>query len=221
MSIYAVASFMDYANHRSIAGKTTVNQAAPFDYYMLGGSGVPRLVRGNGTASSVVAGTTAASLNSPHLLHASARGTDIAFYLDGRTNGTAIQTVTPADNGGQLWIGHRFTDQATTMKGDIAELMIFGSSLSDADRTAMDLYLAGKYNLQIGTAPRLSIMAASGNSLTLAWPVPTLNFVLESATNLTTSPWNIVTNAVTTLNGTNTVTVTGEGDQQLYRLRRP
>lgn len=224
MSIYSVASFKDYTDYRGILSKTTANQPAPYDFYMTTGTGIPRFIRGNGTSSTTLNGSSAPSLNTPHIIYARSlttdRGSEMALYTDGKTNGTAMLLAPVADTGSFLFIGHRRSDGATTMRGDIAEIIIFPNSLTENDRLAMDDYFAAKYAVVVGVIPSLSIASSNNNSFVLSWPVPTATFVLESASSVSGSTWSAVTNVVTSSGGTNRVTVDASGNQQFFRLRK-
>ncbi len=224
-TILAVASFIDYNGFRGIAGKTAINIPAPFDFYLNNGNGLPRLQRGNGNTFSLLQGVKAPPTNTPALIQMTVAGgtlsTNMAAFLNGLTNGVANQTSPVQDNGGELWIGHRWTDQATTLRGDVAELLVFGSALSATDTANLNFYLAGKYELPAGSPPTLSITGSGGSSVILTWPVSILNFALESAPNVSAGPWVTVTNPVTTTSGTNSINVSGQQPAEFFRLRAP
>jgi hypothetical protein len=60
MSILAWVNVTNFSNYRSIVGKTPPSSVpAPYDYYLISGSGVPTLYRGNGSANANVSGTSA------------------------------------------------------------------------------------------------------------------------------------------------------------------
>jgi hypothetical protein len=118
-----------------------------------------------------------------------------------------------------LYVGSR-GDLFTKMKGDFAEIMIFGAALSDSDRTAIDAYLGGKYGIVVGALPSIVIGPTAGANIPLSWP--TSSFVLESAPNLTGSIWTVITNGVVSTGGTSSFTVNAaSGGQQFFRLHKP
>jgi hypothetical protein len=220
MSIYAVASFVDYVNFNSFVGKTTVNLPASYDFYLVAGTGEPRFYRGNGSTSAAqVTGTIAPSLGVPHIVSVVMGGTSVAHFLDGAANGTGTLAATLGDNGDPLGIGTR-NDGATKLKGDVAELFVFGSALSSADRAALDSYFGAKYGIAVGSLPGISIAANPGGTVLLSWPTPVQLFDLESATNIVAGPWATVTNDVTSSGGTNSATINSTGSQQFFRLHK-
>jgi hypothetical protein len=219
MSIYAVAQFVDFGNYNSIVGKTTVNLPASYDFYTVQGAGNLRFYRGNGTASSLgqVSSLVIPSLGVPHVVYVAMQGTAVSHYLDGQTNGTGVLVATLADNGDALAIGSR-SDLVTKMKGDFAEIMIFGSALSDADRTAIDSYLGAKYGIVVGAPPAISVVRAGAN-IALSWP--TSSFILESITDLSGPTWTGITNGIVSSGGTSTFSANPSGNRQFFRLRKP
>jgi hypothetical protein len=178
------------------------------------------LVRGNGAASTIITATSAPTPGVPHILYAAMAGNNVAHFLDGVANGTGVITTAIADDSSKaLGIGTR-DDFGTKMNGSFAELLIFGSALSDADRLAMDNYLSVKYGIAVGSLPRLSVASPSGGSFQLSWPTPSVPFALESATNLITPVWIPVSNVVASSGGTNSVTITETNNLQFFRLRK-
>jgi len=222
MSIYAVAKFVDFANYNSIVGKTTGNLPASYDLYTVQDSGIVRFYRGNGgNALGQVSGIGIPSLGVPHLVCVTMRGTAVSHFLDGQTNGTGVLATTLADNGDPLYTGSR-GDLFTKMKGDFAEILIFGAALSDTDRTAIDGYLGSKYGIVVGASPppSISIGPSGGSTITLSWPAS--SFTLESALDLTGPIWTAITNGIVTSGGTNSFTANAaSGTQQFFRLHKP
>jgi hypothetical protein len=103
------------------------------------------------------------------------------------------------------------------MKGDIAEIIIYGAVPNDADRTQIWTYLSQKYGIPVtpGEAtPELSIVR-SGNNVTVSWAPEVTGWTLESSPTFLPGSWqpvpNVVNNSVT-----ETVVVF-----KFYRLRKP
>jgi thiol-disulfide isomerase/thioredoxin len=61
----------------------------------------------------------------------------------------------------------------------------------------------------------------NGNQMVLSWPVKAQTFLLEWATNPTSPSWSTWPTAPTVANGTNTVSVPGDGTARYFRLRLP
>jgi hypothetical protein len=155
-TMYAVANFSSTAGNELLC-KTWGNLPAPFDWDP---SAAENLQLGNGfnnAPNGGIGGTILAStpyvLSSFTQLPASGGTTNFQFYLNGANNGNGVNrsvTGNPAgiyDGNTPLWIGGRPDLQAANpkMRGQIAEIMLFNTSLSDADRATLDNYLGNKY----------------------------------------------------------------------------
>jgi hypothetical protein len=143
MTIYVVANFTDFTAAHEIMGKTLLNQPAPFDYYAQNGTTL-RFYRGNGSGNGLVTGSKSISAGTPHLLSVTMQGTNVTQFLDSTLNVSASLSTPIADAGTPLKIGSR-DDLFQFMKGDISEIIMFGSSISATERAAIDGYLGSKY----------------------------------------------------------------------------
>jgi hypothetical protein len=161
---FAVLRVDDFGNWRSVWGKTASNLPAPTDWYLVSGSGVPRVYRGDGTSSSLgaVDANRAVRAGTFLILAFQMEGTTLTHYLNGFPIGSGEITATLADGGTALKIGSR-DDLVTRMKGDLAELLIYDAALSDTDRTAVFDYLKEKYGLQ-NLPPTVSVKAPANNA---------------------------------------------------------
>ncbi|PYM12489.1 MAG: hypothetical protein DME18_11285 [Verrucomicrobia bacterium] len=65
------------------------------------------------------------------------------------------------------------------------------------------------------------VAARRNNALTVSWPLPYTNFVLESATNLGSRNWQGISKESTTNNGRCEVTVPLDQGQRYFRLHKP
>ncbi len=223
LTIYVAAQIKDFisqTNEISLLGKsggTIGNQPASYDFYLLKNSGLPRFFRGDGTSSSFLTGSNAPSLGTTHLLTVKMSGQNAVQYLDSQINAVGTLTAPIGDTGNPLGIGTRF-DLRPKMNGNMQEILLFASALSDADRTALDSYLAAKYGVLLGPTPVISI-SRSGNNVVLSWPTPNVNFVLETTSALGAS-WTTATNTVTSVNGTNSATINAATGNGFYRLHQ-
>lgn len=173
LTSFFVVKMDDFVTYRAVWAKTAGddgNLPAPTDFYTMPGSGLPRVMRGDGTFGSLVNVDGAGPLHpgAVDLVGFSAAGTSLTHFLNGSTNGSGPSTTGTADADTPLWIGTR-NDQFTRMKGDIAELLIYDSALSEADLRSVQLYLAGRYGLAfsslINDAPAVELTApAPGGS---------------------------------------------------------
>jgi hypothetical protein len=131
-----------------------------------------------------------------------------------------------AAGGGESSLGHLFlsTDAGTTWNQTNALLTHWRSAAVSADGTkfvAAD-YGGHIYSLHLSpfTLSPLLGTRASGGNVVISWLVPTLNFVLQQNSDLTTSNWTDLTAppVLNTANLHNEVTVPNIGANAYYRL---
>jgi hypothetical protein len=175
--------------------------------FLLAGTGNPDI--------TIVSSRSNYNNGEPHLFtfkRTGASGT-LALYADGVPAGAAAggtQSLTSAD---RLVLGAQQT-LIYFLTGDIAEVKIYNSALSDADRTAQEIDLERKY----GIIPALTV-TATGNVLALTWPDWAVNWQLWSSTNfLLPSAWSQVTNAAQNADGKQTVLLPLDTTCRFFRL---
>ncbi len=183
ISSFFVVKYDDFASFNAVWGKTQGNQPASTDFYTAPGSGIPRVFRGNGLGpNGVVAAASASTAGRYAIVGFDMAGTTLRHYLNGVANGDGQINAPLGDTGAPLWVGTR-GDQFTRMKGDIAELIIYDSALSDTDRGTLFAYLASRYGIIIyvptGNTQTLTssgtydgIVIEDGGTLTLGTPAP-------------------------------------------------
>jgi hypothetical protein len=204
-----VAKFDDFATFRAVWAKTASNLPRSTDYHLLPNTGVPRLIRGgpagiqsSDSAEPILAGTFV-------IAGFEMAGTEVTHYLDGAAVGSGNITSTLVDAGNPVRIGTR-GDLVTKMKGDIAEILIYNTALTDPDRNKVIDYLRAKYFAQATQVqPRFTAIKNQGNLMTIEWES---NATLEEAAQVT-GPWTPVANAKSPFAVTNT------GARKFYRLR--
>lgn len=146
---FAIVRYEDFSTYRALWAKTVGGMPGSVDYYLLPGSGIPRFYRGNGaTANAALDSTRPMPAGSYVLVGFDMAGTTANHYYNGLTSGTGQINTTLADGGTPLRIGTR-DDGVTKLKGDLAELLIFGRALSATERDQVMTYLAGKYGLSL------------------------------------------------------------------------
>ena len=170
---FFVVRFDDFANYRSIWGKTSSNVPRPNDYYLVIGSGIPRFYRGteDGGVNAFADGGKVSAGNYV-LLGFSQTGSTVTHYQNGPATGTGQINITPTDSGLPLKVGSR-DDLFTKMKGDIAELLIYSKGLSDTERVALESYLGTKYGLPVlepTNTPPLVNITVPANGLVINSP---------------------------------------------------
>jgi hypothetical protein len=139
MTVSCWAKFTDYtANQRMIIGKLGATYyPGPYDFAAQATSGIPILLRGNGTIGGYAsrAATAAATAGVASHLATTMSGTTVAHYLDGAANGGGSLSTTVADDGRDCYVGFRPFDGVEIMKGTIEELRLYSRALA-ADEIA-------------------------------------------------------------------------------------
>jgi hypothetical protein len=175
-----------------------------------GGEPTPNRGTGSGMTQDVYYGINDIQPEQYALIAFSQSGTTMSQFLNGLPNGTQSSTITPADGEGSspLYIGTRgdFYDLFTADL-EMAELMIFSSSLSASNMTEVENYLGTKYGMVLAVpgphlAPTVTIDSPTNNS-TLAAPG---NFTVTAS--VTPSTGSIVSAALS-VNGFPFATLTG------------
>src|SRR5262249_40670958 len=99
--------------------------------------------------------------------------------------------------------------------GPLAGLVLSGNTLYGATYQAGSSGYGTLFSFSV--RPQLTITPA-GASMILTWPTNTVGFLLQSATNLGSSAWTLVSPPPLVINGQNTVTNTVSSSQVFYRL---
>jgi hypothetical protein len=143
---FFVVRFDDLATFRAVWGKTEANLPRSTDYYLLPGSGLPRLYRGSPEGIAEVTGTRGVPQDQFVILGFNMAGSSITHFLNGHPNGAGQLNAPLADAGTPLRIGTR-DDFGTRMKGDIAEVLIYDEALSETELESVTMYLAARYGI--------------------------------------------------------------------------
>jgi len=156
ITMYAVTKFAGASDE--IVSKAWGNLPAPFDWDPNPNENVQYGNGNNNAPANGISGTIA--LNTPYVLATSLSfppenglaTNNFNFYLNGANNGngsirplTGVGPLTNWDAGFPLWVGARWDLVNPRMRGQIAEIMLFNTVLSDADRLNVDNYLGVKY----------------------------------------------------------------------------
>lgn len=203
-----VVKFDDFDTYRAVWAKTASNLPRPTDYYLLPNSGVPRVFRGGPAGIGNVDASESIPAATFVIAGFEMAGTTLTHYLDGRVIGSGDIAAVPVDVGTPVRIGTR-GDFVTRMKGEIAEILIYNTALSDADRDQATEYLKTKYFTAVQAKPIFKAVRKQGNGLVLEWEG---NVTLEESTEVT-GPWTKVNNAASPYTATST------GQRKFYRLR--
>ena len=76
-------------------------------------------------------------------------GTEFGIYLDGRQDVTLTTGASDAINGVRVQIGRHAVGVNQGMNGEMAEIVLYNTALSTADRRKVDSYLALKYGITL------------------------------------------------------------------------
>lgn len=205
---FFVVKFDDFATFRAVWAKTSGNVPRPTDYYVLPNSGIPRVFRGGPAAIGNVDATEPITAGTFVVAGFDMAGTTLTHYLNGQVIGAGEITAAPVDVGTPVRIGTR-GDFVTRMKGDIAEIVIYNTVLSEADRNKVLGYLNTKYFTVADPAPRFSAARKTGANIVLEWSgIGNLEESAEIA-----GPWTRVNGA------TSPFTAPASGQRKFYRLR--
>ncbi len=189
ISSFFVLRMDDFDTFRGVWAKTDNNVPRPTDYYVLPGTGIPRLYRG-GQGEGAADGANPLVAGEYAIVGFSVAGTTVQHYLNGEANGGGQITAPTADAGKPLRIGTR-DDLVTWLRGDLAELIVYNTVLSEADLGRLFSYLGDRYGIAVPSGPPEIAFTLSGNSLILSWSAEG-DWVLESRESLTDGAWEPV-----------------------------
>jgi hypothetical protein len=212
ISTFFVVKFDDFDGFRAVWAKTQTIYRLPPTFI----SCRPLAVRGFSGGTAAESAGSSDAINPPVpgqfvIIAFDQSGTTLHHYLDGQPNGEGTITAILGDTGAPLHIGTR-GDQFTRMKGDIAEIVIYDTALSEADRTTVFTYLGQRYG--IATTPELTIVNNFDGTVTVSWPSTVTGWELETATALA-GPWDPITFGII-----DNMFIDFIGDKSFYRLRK-
>lgn len=182
MTVYAYVNPVNYTSvTREVINKAVGNQPGSFDFYPANGTGGLVLYRGDGNGGGFFSSGAGPGSGAPHLFAVTSQntGTNAAgttvtnletFYIDGNydNSGNVNLTIPGAlDCDEPAYIGYRSDHYSgDVMYGQIAEIMLFNSALSGADRTNVDNYLGVKYYPFSVTQPPSNVTTNEGDTAT-------------------------------------------------------
>ncbi len=111
----------------------------------------------------------------PHIIEARASSTGGAISVDGVDGGTSSSDLRNSNNV-SMTIGIRADSTSYGFNGDIAEVIIYDTTLSASDRSLVENYLATKYNVSSGALP-VELVSLTGrnvdDNIKLTWKTAT------------------------------------------------
>ncbi|RZM19158.1 MAG: DUF2341 domain-containing protein, partial [Pedobacter sp.] len=170
----------DYSTYQGILAKTSGNIPKPYDFYLMQGSGIPQLYRGNGSVHSNVAGSSGPTAGVWSQLVVTVSGNTVSHYLNGNLNGTGTLYEPGASGTDNVLIGSR-ADFATKFKGKMDEVRISNAALSAN-------WIKTEYNNQSAPSSFYTIGTESGSAGGNQSPI-----VNAGANQTITLPTNTVT----------------------------
>lgn len=118
-----------FTNFRSLVSKTgsggNQNQPGPYDYYLIATTGLPNLLRGNGTTGASNTATSAPTVGAWNFIAVTMSGTSVKHYLNGLPNGSGTLSTTIADAGQVFRIGERTDSASIIMQGSMDDVRIY------------------------------------------------------------------------------------------------
>jgi hypothetical protein len=216
MSCFVVMSLEPNVNdYRGIFDQGSATNAVPFpDQWLIYANydhgGKIAVQRGDGKDTGYVLGTDydVAFSDSPPAtgryisLAFTATGTNIAIFQDNVDFGVSgfPSTLSIAAGGVPMLFGARYgtssgSPEANSLRGRIAELLIYNVSLSDTDRTNTSTYLANKYNLAYSVTCDLATTPANGS--TIAAPATISATATTTAAGASITQVNFEANGIT------------------------
>jgi len=154
-------------------------------------------------------------------------------------NGTSFGTAIVGENGGtmytsgssagiyitDLWIipraySYLIKPGDTTSQGLVTFALGFGSNLLvTQSATIGSSIFSGTVNLQAVPAPPTPTIAQVGKNIIVSWP-NSGSYTLLQNSNLASGTWVTNLNAITTSNGTNSITLTPSAESLFFRLKQ-
>ena len=156
ITIEAWVNPTNYITSREVVGKDTSEWASSYLWLFAGSTGLPRLIRGNGSSNSSVTGTTAPSTGVWSHLVVTMSGTTVTHYLNGGTNGSGTLSTTITDNGSSVLIGEDSAGNLL-MKGSIDELRISNVARSGS-------WITAEYNNQSSPSTFYTLGSEAGSA---------------------------------------------------------
>ena len=120
-----------------------------FEYHLNGAAGARFIPV---TSTYLDLGTSGAYADGkPHVFEANASSTGGGMSVDGVNGGTSTSNIL-SSNAGNLLLGVR-SDGGDHFNGDIAEVLVYDTVLTSAQRDSVEKYLADKYGITSGVLP--------------------------------------------------------------------
>ncbi len=142
----------------------------------------------------------------------------MTLYVDGTEASSALAGTQALTAPASLVLGAQQT-LANYLSGDISEVQVYGSALSNSARQSIETALRIKY-LDLAR-PAMAAPVFNSGTLTLSWPtIPGFN--LYSATNLAPpAVWSLVNNPIISMGGTDSVNLTPTNSSVFFQLMDP
>lgn len=89
-------------------------------------------------------------MGSPQILSSYWNGTDLKAYVNGSQSGSASANVTGLPFRDDFQIGYDNNHNSDFLQGDIAEIIVYNSIITDTQRQQVEAYLQAKYGISSG-----------------------------------------------------------------------
>ena len=196
----------DFAQHRGILGKVNSqnSQSAPFDFYLLQTSGLPRILVGNGSTSEFVDAMNAPVPGEWAHVAVVKQGTSVSHYLNGTLNGTGTINQSAVDSDVPLILGSR-NDFSIFMKGHMDEVRMWNVARTPTQ-------ISDNFNQQL-TGTETGLVAYYPMNEAVSFPINSTTGIVKDQTSFSNNGMaqNLEGDGVTS-NWTIGAPVTGMGD---------
>ena len=207
-----------------LLGNVTTTSGFDFAFNNTSASGAQFTFRKNGTGGGTASATGVNLTNKWVLVAVVYDGSNLSYYT-----GTVASAVAQFGTSSSL---------TGSVNASTADFRVGSTPASSADRTPpawfddVRVYDTALTQPQLesvrqqgvpvtNTTVLLSLKLASTN-LILSWPITSIYYALQSITNLAATPiiWRTVTNSVTTISGTNSLTLNVSSQSAFFRFSR-
>ena len=207
-----------------LLGNVTTTSGFDFAFNNTSASGAQFTFRKNGTGGGTASATGVNLTNKWVLVAVVYDGSNLSYYT-----GTVASAVAQFGTSSSL---------TGSVNASTADFRVGSTPASTADRTPPAWFDDVRVYDTALTQPQLESVRQQGSPVTnttvllslklatpnliLSWPITSIYYALQSTTNLAATPivWRTVTNSVTTISGTNSITVNLFGQSAFFRFSR-
>ncbi|WP_109830714.1 T9SS type A sorting domain-containing protein [Reichenbachiella versicolor] len=152
ITIYIVANLatVDTNPRGLISKRNSANNQSTYSLFTWTGSDLYNYIQTS--SRNTLIGTNPLSGSTNYIINQIFDGTNQEQFISGSSNGSVVHPNpgSIANSSSTLFLGTLNNNYGTYMDGDMAEVIIYGEGLNDAERIIVDNYLSAKYNIALG-----------------------------------------------------------------------